>query len=260
MVWVLALGLPSTAPAQDAERILADLWRLHLQSESPAAMTGLCDQVADRLQGSPLRPVAVTLGGWYHLRAGIPATAEARFAEIIRSEVGASPVDRAGQEMARRWLTRMDREKVREALRSYYRDHVCYPETLAELLENGSATDIPRADRWGHPWSYRREPFRHIPEMKDQSYRLESPSLPGDSDLQTAVVRPYPATLPLRPRQLVSSREGRTVFFETHEGRPEKPVLTEGGRYGRWTLVYVGTRLLIFTDGDYWYVVPTPGG
>lgn len=258
--WGLALRLQCAIAAEDPERIIVELWRAHLLPEPAVALTAVCHRAVGRLQGHPLQSVALTLEGWYLLRAGATAAAEEGFVQVLRSDVGTTLVGQMSQEMARRWLTRIDREKVCEALHGYYRDHVGYPETLAVLVRTRELTGIPLVDRWGRPWSYRREPFRHMKGVDDQSYRLESPSLPGDSDLRTAVGRPYPLGLPLRVRQLVSGPSGRTVFLETTGGRSEKPVLTEGGKYDRATLVYLGNRLLLFGDSDYWYLVPTPGG
>jgi hypothetical protein len=160
--------------------------------------------------------------------------------------------------MARRWLTRLDREAVREALRAYYATHVRFPEFLDSLGKLKGCEKTPLADRWNKPWRYRLTAFDRVRGLTAQRYSLDSPSLGEASDLTAALARPYAGGITLEPLEVSADGSRPTVTVAVAGGG--KAVLMEGTATDGVTLAYVGARLLVFTDGDHWRVVPRPGG
>ena len=184
-----------------------------------------------------------------------PATAVASATAVAP----ATPIMIAGAEMGRRWLTRLDREKVRSALAVYYRNAIEYPINLQPLKKTIKDAPLPLTDRWGTPWQYQLAAFKIIKVAPGQRYRLQSKTLGETSDLAAALERPYAGRILLQPRSLVISGGGaQNVVFQTPGDRPEKILLSEGGQATGVTLTYIGVHILILCDGDHWRVVIKP--
>ena len=257
-----------TFSASDAqENALWAIWSLQTNAAARhEEIVAACRQMQAAAPANPLLPVALGLAAWHNLRLGKTNEAFALLSEMTAPAVTtaptvttapASPTTTAGAEMGRRWLTRLDREKVRSALALYYRDAIEYPINLQPLKKTTKEASLPLADRWGAPWQYQLATFKVIKVARGQRYLLQSKTLLESSDLAKALAQPYAGRILLEPVSLAGSG-GQNVLFQIPGDRPEKILLSEGGQAAGITLTYIGTRILILCDGDHWRVVPKP--
>ena len=225
-VVVSALSGARAAPAPAELDALWALWRAH--EAAPTNHPPLARAAADfvrRFSTSELCAVARGLGAWHALRAGATNDAVALWTALLAAD--ATPLERAGQAIARAWLTRLDREAVRVALREHYARHALFPPTLQPLRELPAERRPPLTDRFGDAWQYSLDGYRHVPGTRGHRYRLISPRLGEElSDLRAALARPYGGgRTPPRPLR----RIGSAVQFELGSDRP---AVTEGASIG----------------------------
>ncbi len=174
------------------------------------------------------------------LKAGQTNEAAGIF-EALLTDNPADATARAADDFARRWLTRLDREKLKAQLQELYRQHIEYPASIP-----------PAPDRWGKPWSYRVVDLKHIAGTKSQSFVLESPTLGTNSDLRAALnnlAAPF-------PWKIVSADDKVATF--TRPGNPQPVLLSAGTTLDGVTLIQIGDRDLIVCDGDRWLRIPVP--
>ncbi len=246
--------------SETQEKALWTLWSL--QTNTPTqheAILTACQQMQKASPTNPLLPVSQGLAAWHSLCLG-----KTNEAFVILSEmtaVAATPTTAAGAEMGRRWLTRLDREKVRDALAGYYRHAIEYPINLQPLKKTTPGetnAPLPLTDRWGAPWQYQLAAFKIIKVALGQRYLLQSKTLGESSDLAKALERPYAGRILLQPLALTTGGSAQNVVFQTPGDRPEKILLSEGGQAAGVTLTYIGSHILILCDGDHWQVVLKP--
>jgi hypothetical protein len=252
LLLLLALAAPAAAADPD-EDVFGRLFRLHLEGATgDVAIAAQAGQAAAALPPGPYRAAARAVQGWRLLRAGKPAEAAAVYQTLLADP--ASPAALA--ELARRWLTRLDRETVRDALRKAWARDIRYPATLEAL----PAPQPPLTDRWNRPWSYKTRGLKLL-QADAQRYDLQSAALGADSDLAAAVALPWPTDLPLRAVGLTPAANATTlVTFETvSKSPPEKPVLSEGKAWGGLMLLKVGPKALLIVHGDYVFLPLKPG-
>ncbi|MDD5677346.1 MAG: hypothetical protein PHW60_05050 [Kiritimatiellae bacterium] len=236
------------------------IWALwSLQTSSPAqhgAILAACQQMQKSPPPNPLLPVVLGLAAWHSLHLGKTNDAALLFNEMTTTPP-ATPTMAAGAEMGRRWLTRLDREKVRRGLTIYYRNEIEYPINLQQLKK--ITDDQSLTDRWGAPWQYQLAEFKAIKGLRGQRYLLQSKTLGESSDLAKALERPYAAGMLIQPLSLAISGSGaQNIIFQIPGDRTEKIILSEGGQTAGTTLTYIGSRILILCDGDHWQVVSKP--
>ena len=258
--WIHAAAVARAA--ESAERPLWTLWALHQKEATNGdhqAVVAACDAFDREHAGSPLCPVSRGLAAWHLLRAG--ATGEAvRVFDGLDRPAGTNALGLAGQAMALRWLTRLDREQVRVALRAFYNQNIRYPDSLAELQSlKAKAAGVPLADRWKKPWRYSLVKLKHLQKLRNQQYELESTMLAQDSDLTRAVAAPYAARIGLHPAQMSKGGDGRpAIMFETTGKTAKQVMLVEGTDYEGISLVYIGETMIVLSDGDCWQVLAKP--
>jgi hypothetical protein len=234
------------------DQFLAVLFRLHASSPSnDVAVCTAASQTIATLSPGPDRAAARTLLGWRLLRAGKPAEAKPVYQALLDDP--ASPP--AFTQLARRWLTRLDRDEVRAALQKAWTDNIQYPSSLDSLAKPLP----PMQDRWGQAWRYRPAVFKRL-KTEAQRYTLESPELGADSDLAAALGRPWPKEPSLRA-VAVNTEAGATpvVTFQTLKTPPEKILMTEGKASAGLALVKTGPRAMLIVEGDYVFLIPNPG-
>src|SRR5450759_2647485 len=125
-VFILA-GRLAFGASETQEKALWTLWSL--QTNNPAqheAIVAACQQMQQASPTNPLLPVGQGLAAWHSLRLGKTNEAFVFLGEMAAA-APTTPNATAGAEMGRRWLTRLDREKVRGALAVYYRNAIEYP-------------------------------------------------------------------------------------------------------------------------------------
>lgn len=251
----LLLACAVRLPAGEAdERALARLWTQHLAaSNRHAEAAAACQSAESTLAGSPLLPVCRGLRAWHLLKAG--ATQEAASVLGQLTEGAAPAAAPAAELMAKRWLTRLDRERVRAALRLAYRKEVQYPAALERLRKLPGGDLLPYEDRWGQSWKYEPRPLAGLP---GQSFVLESARMGGASDLAAALAAPGAVPADLVPVRLMDDGATRLVEFSTGGDAKRKAIAGEGGEVGRCVLAYIGARILVLSDSDRWIVLAMP--
>jgi hypothetical protein len=153
--------------------------------------------------------------------------------------------DNLADTLARRWLTRLDREQVKAQLQAVYRQHIAYPPSLP-------ATTKPATDRWGKPWVYRPVDLQHVTGTKNQSFLLESPTLGTNSDLHAAL-----KNLTAEFAWKIVGADAKVVTF-SRPGNPQPVLLSAGTSLDGVTVVQIGEKEVLVGDGDRWLTLPIP--
>ena len=247
------LALAAAGRAADSEEDIAGrLFRIHANSPSNDAL--VCTNAAQAIASlgpGPYRAAARAIDGWHLLRTGRVTDAKAVYQALL--EDSSSPP--ALIELAKRWLTRIDREEVRAALLKVWVKNIRFPDSLDAL----PAPQPPPVDRWGRAWRYKPGTLK-ILKSDAQRYELLSPVLGPDSDLADALRRPWPLESSARPL-IVNSAPGSNpvVTFQTAGPPQEKAMMTEGKSWMGIVLVKVGIRALIVAESDYVFFPLKPG-
>ena len=231
------------------------MWQAHLQTPTNHVVhVRAFVEFEKQHPASALVPVARGASAWHLLQQNERAAAtQLLIAMLDRAD---TPAAKAGAEMARRWLTRLDRERVKAALRAYHGRHVEYPGSLQQLTTLTAAEQPPQRDRWDKLWQYQLGRFKHLKTISGQRYELLSPTLGPDSDLAAALARPYPTEGAPKPLRFLSRAEGqRSLLFATAGGQAG---CSEGGSVGNWTLARAGESMIVMCGGDYWQVQAAP--
>jgi len=252
--WLLAAACLAGEPE---EKALAALWQLH--QKNPSDHGALAEACRAFRQGYPNLPVAAVARGleaWHLLKDGRVPEAEKALRSMAAA--GGDATARAGLTMGNRWLARIDREKVREALRKAYARDIRFPDSLEALARMPGLPAFPRADPWGKPWTYRIESFRRFGGMAGQRYRLESPALGAASDLAEALAVPYGSRIALKPVRLAPGTGPQPMLFETTTAPARQALLSEGTSFEEVVFAYDGTLLVVLSDGDHWLILPRP--
>jgi hypothetical protein len=236
------------------ERSLWLLWCEHTNAVNDhVAVASACSEFQARLPRDPLSVVARGCGAWHQLKVGRTNEAVALFEAMLAVPPGGTALQLAGAEMARGWLTRLDREVVRRALKTVYLRDVEFPASL-EPLKALKLKEMPAfADRWGTPWSYRLSGA--IKGLEKQQYRLESTHLESTSDLTKELAVPYASRIHFEPLGAVP---GSTDVFEFTSARRKSILLQVGRQMDGITIAYLGVNLLVMTDGSHWRVLMKP--
>ena len=252
-------GSGQTPPSPAEEAALVSAWKVHLAATNDhPKVVSACQEFRKKSPASQFGVVADGLAAWHLLQANEPAAAT----NLLEKMLGLGQTDqigKAGMTMARRWLTRLDRERVKLALKQLYRKDIEFPPSLEAMRGLPAAQRGPFTDRWGQTWSYRLTEFKspNLKNLRGQRYELQSAMLRADSDLAEALKRPYAAKINLKAVKLISASPGKeAVEFVTTDEKQQKTVLTVGTDVGGVTFLFLGSGLLILSDGDSWAVLP----
>lgn len=260
MIFVgLAAGLASLSLSQ-AQSATADergLWLAWVASTNAsgdhAAVVAACKEFRTKAPQDPLVLVASGMEAWHLLSMGNTNAAVALFEPMLSVPVNATYLQNAGAEMARSWLTRIDRERVRMALKKLYLRDIEFPASLEPIKTLKLNPLPPFTDRWGKPWTYRLE--SSITGMSSQQYVLESAQLGTRSDLAKSLALPYAGRIMMAPVR-VSPVSADTVEFSTRIGKPA--YLQAGGMLNGVTVAYIGDNIIVMADENHWRVVLKP--
>ena len=259
LVSVLTHSAVAAGPATTAhEKALWTVWKLHQREPyEHDSVVAACRHMRNTSPANPMLIVSRGIAGWHLLQAGKTNEAVRVLNAMVSYNRAALPV--SGTEMARRWLTRIDRDLVKSALNDVYKQQIQYPETLAVLKRLPKGSVPPLTDQWKTPWDYRLIEFKRIKGLKNQRYVLQSQRLRADSDLHEALARPYASDAVIRPVSVSRAMDGReSIMFETFGDKSQKVLLSEGTTFQGIRVAYLGVQLLILSDGDYWLVMPKP--
>ncbi|MCX7009206.1 MAG: hypothetical protein NTY53_18500 [Kiritimatiellaeota bacterium] len=178
----LAVSFAVAAPAgaQADVRALAKIWQQHVRTPTEhAAIVQAVKQMAAQNEGSPLLGIANGIGAWHALSAGQTNQAVLLLTPLLAERT--DPVGIEARNFAQRWLTRIDREKVRDALKVYYRNHVEFPAAFSALGELAVTNRPPMTDRFGRAWKYELAAMKRLTTVRAQRYNLSSFTLGDDS-------------------------------------------------------------------------------
>ena len=205
---------------------------------------------------APKDPLVVVVSGieaWHYLKKGNTRAAIALFNSMLIDKKPATTIQKAGDKMARSWLTRLDRDQVALALKKVYVRDIEFPSSLEALKTLKNTPLPPLTDRWGKPWDYRLESA--IKGMAAHRYVLASSVLGSHSILEQALKPSYADGLQMRPVRLVANITD-AVEFRTSEGQS---VIRQLGReLGGGDLVYLGANIIVLSDGNHWNVLSKP--
>lgn len=249
----LFLLLAPAPRAQDAgEAALWKLWQAVERNPTNAmANARLCAQFEQAPEAAALKPVARGLLGWHLLAAGKTMEGTKAFESQLAKDP--APLAAAANDMASRWLTRLDREKVKAGLELVYKRELEYPATIDTLAKLDPAARPPLTDRFGNPWDYRREGMKHIKGLMGQRYLLRSSRLTETSDLATELAKPYASGLRITLEKDAGGESGMLILTAASG---EKLALAPGQSRGRITLAHAGRDIVVVSDGDCWRVLP----
>lgn len=238
------------------ETAIQEIW--DAQQKDPAGHAAIIQEAAafeQHFPASPLVPVARGLAAWHMLESGDNDGAKALLGRMLAA--GSGPVALIGADMARHWLTRLDREQVVAALQKVYAEDIEYPDSLAPVGELPPATRPPMTDRWGAAWYYTPAAFKNLQIGDRQNFVLESTKLGDNSELKKALALPYGAGFSFKPVKVMPSIGGKAVMmFQDAAGKAD--TLSEGAQANDLGLAYLGDSLLILSSGDYWSIQPRP--
>jgi hypothetical protein len=249
----LAFASPVFADKPD-ETALQALWDQQRKGDH-AATAQAAAAFEQSFPASPLVTVARGLGAWNLMEAGDMEGARQLLEKMAAA--GDEPVPAIGVEMARRWLTRMDRDAVAAGLDKVYGNDLEYPDSLSAVTDLHLNPAPPMTDRWGAPWLYTATSFKRLQTGDRQTYVLESAKLGDNSDLKTALGLPYGSGFTFKPSRVMPPIGGKAVItFQDAGGKAD--TLSEGSAGNDLGFAYLGDGMLILSSGDYWSIQPRP--
>ena len=259
-VWLgLAAGMAAVSVCQAQatapnENGLWQLWGTSTNAvDDHASVVTACREFRTKTPQDPLAVVAAGMEAWRLLKMGNTQEAIPLLESMLTVPETASYLQTAGAEMARSWLTRLDREKVRNSLQKLYVRDIEFPVSLESIKTLKIGPMPPLADRWGKPWSYHLG--SSIKDMNSQHYVLESTRLGALTDLATALALPYANLIKLTPVTLLAVSTD-TVKFITREG---KPAFLQAGASSEGVMVaYLGPNLIVLADENHWRIMLKP--
>ena len=239
------------------ESALLILWGKHRQEpENHLAIAQDAQSFIQTNAQSPLAAVARGLAVWHLLKAGNNEEATRILTEMTAG--GAHPTIAAGQEMAFRWLSRLDQEAVKTGLRKLYATNIEYPDSLSALTSLPKEQRPPLSDRWSAPWAYKVGGFKHIDAGEKQTFELSCTKLGAKSDLKKTLDVVYGGGLGLKPDKLMPGPGGKTILKIS--GANGLNAIVAEGTTGELSFPYQGESIVILSNGDYWFIEPKPGG
>jgi hypothetical protein len=262
LVRAVALALALTAlhaVAQD-EDALAKLWADHTaRPDDHEGLLTACTAFGAQRPADPFRAVSESLAAWHLLKLGRNDDAAARLQPW--ADDSSTPLRLGASLVARSWLTRLDRERVRSALQFFYRKKVRYPYTLGELTADKllpANLVPPLKDRWGVFWRYELVGFKNLPDLRDQKYELQSVELGAASDLAAALALPCGDGVRVQPVRMRSSSVAGHEAVEVSGPAGDRLMLTTGIEDKGLLLAHVGARVLVLCSRGDWKLLPRP--
>jgi hypothetical protein len=261
-----ALGVPN-------ERALWQLWQQHATNAvDHEELLAACKTFTDQNPADPLLAVGQTLAAWNLLCLG--RQVEAATILVRHLDKTGVPLEDGAAHLARSWMTRLDRERVKAALQFYYRREVRYPRSLDELAAYAPLPKelaLPGRDRWGTPWRYALVGFKTLPGLLDQKYEVSSAKLGPASDLARALAVPYGDGMRVQPTRMLSANPGGEIVelmteppaAATADASAAKPAgrtfaVGINSTVEGICLSYVGRSILIVHDNDHWKLLMRP--
>ena len=265
-VATLLVGWGKAAPYDDA---FLSIWNIHVQRpDDHEGVAAACRAAIARLGNDdsaalgPYLPVVQTIEGWRLLQAKRTAEATTAFeAALDRGRGGSDTRLHAADTVARRWLSRIDREQVVVALDAYHREHVAFPDDLAVFQTGPVADQPPLRDRKNEPWGYQLVSFRRLKAGGQQRYALFSRSIGRETSALDVALALRPSDVPIT---FVRKNTGTPALaeFRIGSGTSQPVVVQEGARSGGLRFVAIDGlgRFALLCDDDFWLMALPPAG
>ena len=257
---LFAAAVLAATPQEDA---FLKVWSVHSRNmQDHKAVIAACQGVMDKSSTlGEFLPAVKTLAAWHLLADGKEPDAIRIFESSLTADKTAKPIARFADVMARRWLTRIDHEKVEKALKTYYADNVEYPSSLAPLMNLPKDKAPPKADRFDDPWIYKTETFSKLAKVQNQRYTLYSKNT--GNKLTKLKALPFDAYGGKKSASIIARKTAAplSVEFETvTESGAQRGVATESGLISgiRFLRLDSDNRFALMVDSecDYWVVAP----
>lgn len=259
LIAVLVLLSPGSTSA--GEREIWKLWQIHLEGlDQHPAVVKACRNYTAAYPSDAFLPVVQSIEAWHLLHAGKKSDAIRLLSQQLKS--GDEPLARGAQRVARGWVTRLQRERVVDALQHFYRKEVRYPVKLEALKTYPglpAAEKLPTMDAWGKPWRYRLAGFEGVPGFRDQKYTLESTFADPPWEMAAALAAPYAHQMNVTAAPVArNTRESvSTVKLEFLDGEAQSKTAVGqvGGTVENLTVAYAGKGLVILCDTLHWKIL-----
>lgn len=257
---VLLSSCLNTGLAAD-EKGVWDIWKK--TEAEPVNLTELiadCTAFKQANASDPLRPVIDGILAWAYFKSEKMADGAKLLVPVVNARN--TPMQKATSDMARTWLTRIDRIVVKMVLQEYYKREIAFPAKVDDAIDKYADTiKASKVDRWGKPWNYELVGFKHLTKVpKDQKYSLQSILLGEDSDYEKALEIPFGGRINIVPMKMGLTTPGaESVYFKKADDEKSSPIhIKLGERVGGVALGYVGKNILVLTDGNHWKLLPKP--
>lgn len=230
-----------------------------------ACRTAVGQRTAD---GEPILvrmlPVIRSIEAWHLLQIGRDVEAAEAFQAALNTRNTPDVVARAADTIARRWLSRFDRDKVVTALKDYHREYVEYPGSLEDLAAWRGAKDAKSVlrDRQNEPWIYRTGSFRRLDIASRQRYTLHSRAIGRETSSLADARKMVP---PGAGATFVRKNTTDPAVIELHLGGESRNTMTiqEGGliQNVRFAAFDSHGRFALLANEDFWFTaIPAGAG
>lgn len=257
-VWAAFTGLcHAQVPAPADERAFWLVWIKNTNSApDSAAMIAACKEFNAAATNDPLAVVVRGLESWHLLKIGSTNEAIRLLDDLLKIPEAPTPLQAAGAEIARSWLTRLDREMVRIALKKLYLRDIEYPASLEAIKTLKIKRMPPFTDRWGKPWVYKlRDDLGK--GLGNQLYVLQSSQLGSGTDLGKTLALPYAGRITLQTTRIMPGG-GSNEMIEFSSPSQKSVLLSVGGSNDGTTVAFIGKNIIILSDGNHWRAVIKP--
>lgn len=257
---VANLSLFAASPQEDA---FLKVWSVHTRgAQDHKAVIAACQSVMDKASTlGDFLPAVKTLAAWHLLADGKQADAVRIFESALTTDKTAKPIARFADVMSRRWLTRIDHEKLEKALKAYYADNVEYPASLAPILNLPKDKAPPKTDRFDDAWLYKIEALTKLSNVQNQRYSLYSKTT--GSKLTKLKAFPFDAYGGKKSATVIARKTANplSVEFETvTDSGTLRGVATENGLINGIRFLRLDSdnrfALMIDSECDFWIVAP----
>lgn len=262
LAFQLFTNIPAFAATPQEDAFLK-VWSVHTRNvQDHQAVIAACQSVMDKSSTlGEFLPAVKTLAAWHLLADGKQVDAVRIFESSLTPDKTARPIIRYADVMARRWLTRIDHDKIEKALKEYYTDNVEYPSSLAPILNLPKDKAPPKVDRFDDPWVYKPEPFSRLAKAQNQRYTLYSKNTGAKLTKLNAL--PFVAYGGKKSASIIARKTATplSVEFETvSESGPQRAVATESGLINGIRFLKLDSdnrfALMIDSECDFWVVAP----
>lgn len=271
---VLGLMPRGAGAAEPNENALWLLWNQQASTNAVdhEALLAACQGFTNQYPSDPSGPVVQTMAAWNLLHLGRQAEAAAVLARQL--DRSGTPLESGASYLAKAWLTRIDREKVKAALQFYYRREVRYPRSIDELVAYAPLPkDLrpPGRDRWGANWVYALVGFKSLSGLLDQQYEISAQKLGNGSELAAALAVPYGGMMHVRPNRMLSSKPGSEIVewliapsaaspADAQKPKPAERTVALGvnSTSEGLSVAYIGRTILIVYDTYHWKLLARP--